>query len=192
MPVYFQWEVWKSKTPYSNYCSFSLFSPSHFSNDIYKACDSWKSLTSWRRRLTRGRRPPASTQSEVLVGDFKFYYYYFFFFPRAWISRCGSTAAEHSDGNQNNSVKHLGFCRSDDKIFRWPMVWAGAALFDLKAAQGLERVVLFLFSFKYTCLSIGELVKQMTGRRNMITRQVLLDWRRSFICNNTERFTHYF
>lgn len=69
---------------------------------------------------------------------------------------------------------------------------AGAALLDLKASQGPERVVVFPFSLKYTCLSIGEPVKQMTGHRNRTAGQVLLDRGRSFVCNNTERFTHYF
>jgi len=45
----------------------SLSSPAPFSDNIYRACDSWKVLTSWKMR---GRRPGATPKSEILIGYF--------------------------------------------------------------------------------------------------------------------------
>lgn len=52
---------------------------------------------------------------------------------------------EHSDENQNNSVKHLGVCPSGDKTFGWPTVQTEEAVFDLKAARDLQSVFLNYF-----------------------------------------------
>lgn len=101
--------------------------PSWFSDDIYKAGDSWKLLTSWKRKLARGRKTKASINLNSLES-------LNFLSPLTLTFWLWLHSHEHSDENQNNSVKHLGVCPSRDKTFVWPMVQTEAAVFVLQAA----------------------------------------------------------
>lgn len=60
---------------------------SYYREDMVKGHDTGKLLTSWKRRLTRWRRPWGSFKSEFLVGNVELHYYKPLERPRkSWIS----------------------------------------------------------------------------------------------------------